>query len=54
MKDDNDEHEFMYQISWSQEYPDLQDMIDREMNLILEQSGYKEANEVINRIKKGL
>lgn len=45
---------FLYSINWQQEYPDFQEVIDREMNYMLEQSGYKEANEVINRIKSKL
>ena len=43
--------EFMYTVNWTQEYPELQEIIDREMNNLLELSNYKEANEVINIIK---
>ncbi len=42
----------LYIVSWTQEYPELQEIIDREMNILLELSGYKEAKEVIERIKK--
>lgn len=45
------DNEFNFVARWSQEYPELQDLIDREMNKLLEQSQYKEANEIINRIK---
>jgi hypothetical protein len=51
----NDDFEnFRFVMNWSQEYPELQDMLDREMNTMLESSGYKEANEVINMIKAKL
>ena len=46
--------EFIYIVSWSQEYPELQELIDREMNNMLECSNYKEAKEVINMIKAKL
>ena len=45
------DNEFNFVVKWSQEYPELQELIDREMNKLLEQSHYKEANEVINRVK---
>lgn len=51
---ENFDEEFMYIVNWSQDYPELQDMIDREMNTMLEASGYKEANEVIKQIKAKL
>lgn len=41
-------------MKWRQEYPELQEMIDREMNAMLESSNYKEANEVIKMIKAKL
>lgn len=43
--------EYNFVIRWTQAYPEMQELIDREMNKMLEQSGYKEANEVINMIK---
>ena len=46
--------EFIYIVSWSQEYPELQELIDREMNNLLELSNYKEANEIIKMIKDKL
>jgi hypothetical protein len=46
--------EFMYIMRWTQDYPELQEVIDREMNSMLELSNYKEANEVIASIKKKL
>ncbi len=41
----------LYTIVWTQVYSEYQEMIDREMDTILAESEYKEANEVINRIK---
>jgi hypothetical protein len=46
--------EFQYVLNWSQDYPELQELIDREMNKMLEYSEYKEAKEVIELIKRGL
>lgn len=46
--------EFMYVVNWSQEYPELQEIIDREMNSMLELSNFKEAKEVIANIKNRL
>ena len=55
MKDDNNfDEEFMYIMNWSQDYPEFQEIIDREMNSMLELSNYKEANEVIAMIKAKL
>ena len=55
MKDDNNfDEEFMYIMNWSQDYPEFQEIIDREMNNMLELSNYKEANEVIAMIKAKL
>ena len=54
MNNDDFDKEFHYQIHWSQDYPELQEIIDREMNNLLESSGYKEANEVIAKIKSTL
>lgn len=54
-KEDNEfDKEFMYIMNWTQDYPELQEIIDREMNNMLELSNYKEANEVINMIKAKL
>lgn len=46
--------EYSFVIRWSQDYPEMQELIDREMNNMLEQSGYKEAKEVIKMIKSKL
>lgn len=56
MNSDNEnyEKEFGFVIKWTQEYPEFQEMIDREMNRMLELSNFKEANEVINKIKAKL
>lgn len=54
-KDDNEfDKEFLYIMNWTQDYPELQEIIDREMNNMLELSNYKEANEVIAMIKAKL
>jgi len=54
-KDDNEfDKEFLYIMNWTQDYPELQEVIDREMNNMLELSNYKEANEVIAMIKAKL
>jgi hypothetical protein len=52
MKDDNSEYNFV--MKWTQDYPELQEMIDREMNRMIELSNFKEANEVIKMIKAKL
>ena len=55
MKDNEQfDDEFMYIMNWTQDYPELQEVIDREMNYMLELSNYKEANEVIRMIKAKL
>ena len=54
MKEDKFDEEFMYIMNWSQDYPEFQEIIDREMNSMLELSNYKEANEVIAMIKAKL
>ena len=46
--------ETMFTIKWTQQYPELQEIIDREMNAMLECSNYKEANDVIKMIKAKL
>ena len=51
---DKDYDEELYRITWRQDYPEFQEMIDREMNNLLELSNFKEANEVIARIKAKL
>jgi len=53
-KDDQFDEEFMYIMNWTQDYPELQEVIDREMNRMIELSNFKEANEVINMIKAKL
>jgi len=50
----NDKDEYNFVIKWTQDYPEFQEMIDREMNRMLELSNFKEANEVINMIKAKL
>lgn len=47
----NDKKE-LYTIVWTQVYPNYQELIDQEMDKILAESEYKEANEIINRIKR--
>jgi hypothetical protein len=46
--------EYNFVVKWTQDYPEFQEMIDREMNRMLELSNFKEANEVINMIKAKL
>jgi hypothetical protein len=41
-------------MNWTQDYPELQEVIDREMNRMIELSNFKEANEVISMIKAKL
>lgn len=48
----NDKNEYNFVMKWTQDYPELQEMIDREMNRMIELSNFKEANELINRIKR--
>lgn len=43
--------EYNFVVRWTQDYPEMQELIDREINNMLEQSGYKEAKEVIKMIK---
>jgi hypothetical protein len=50
-KDDKFDKEFLYIMNWTQDYPELQKVIDREMHRMLELSNYKEANEIIKMIK---
>ena len=47
----NDKKEVLYTITWKQEYPNWGQSIDDFTESILECSMYKEANELINRIK---
>lgn len=49
-----DHKQYDFVIRWTQDYPELHEMIDREMNNLLELSDYKEANEVIKMIKAKL
>jgi hypothetical protein len=44
--------ETLYKISWTQSYPELEEQIAQLHEYLIEQSEYKEANEVIERIKK--
>jgi hypothetical protein len=53
-KDDKFDDEFLYIMNWTQDYPELQEVIDREMNRMLELTNFKEANEVISMIKAKL
>lgn len=41
----------LYTIVWTQTYDELKEIIDQEMDKMLAESEYKEANEVIKRIK---
>lgn len=40
-----------YTIKWTQQYPEWNQMIDTYMDIMLEASEYKEANELIDKIK---
>jgi hypothetical protein len=42
----------LYRITWRQNYPEYQEAIDLAMDQLLEASGYKEALEVIEKVKK--
>jgi hypothetical protein len=44
----------LYTIRWTQVYPDLQEKIDELMNDMLESSEYKEAKQVIAKIKNDI
>ena len=46
------ENEF-FRINWKQDYPGWQEAIDKAMDEMLELTQYKEAKEVIERIKNG-
>ncbi len=48
----NPDKQELYRITWRQDYPEFQEAIDNAMDILLELSEYKEANEVINRIMK--
>ena len=41
-----------YKISWTQSYPEWEQMINAYTDMILESSEYEEANKVIDYIKK--
>ena len=43
-----------YKINWKQSYPEWERMVDTYMDIMLEASEYKEANELINKIKRNL
>lgn len=43
--------EVFYTIAWKQEYPNWQETVDEFTEIMIECSEYKEANELINRIK---
>lgn len=52
----NDKREF-YLVSWKQIYTEWQnqiDNIDKQMDQLIDATGYKDAKEVINRIKENL
>jgi len=44
--------ETLYTISWTQTYPELEKMIEEQMEYLVECSEYKEANELIEKVKK--
>lgn len=44
--------ETLYTIRWTQSYPELEKQIAQLQEYLVEVSEYKEANEVIERIKK--
>jgi hypothetical protein len=43
--------ETLYTISWTQSYPELEKLIEKQTEYLVEHSEYKEANELIERIK---
>lgn len=47
----NDKKQELYTVFWTQNYPNWQETLDEVDELMLESSKYKEANELINRIK---
>lgn len=47
----NDKKQELYQITWKQGYPNWGVSLDELDELMLESSEYKEATELINRIK---
>lgn len=44
----------LYRITWRQNYPEFQEAVDNAMDILLELSEYKEANEVIAKVKATL
>ena len=43
----------MYMIHWQQKYPEWEQLVDNYYDMLLEYSDFKEANEIIERIKNG-
>lgn len=50
----NPDKEEWYRLTWRQDYPEYQEAVDNYMDYLLESSEYKEANEVITKIKANL
>jgi hypothetical protein len=50
----NPDKQELYRITWRQDYPEFQEAIDNAMDILLELTEYKEANEVIKMIKAKL
>jgi len=44
----------LYTIKWTQNYPEWERMVDNYTDMILKESQYKEANELIDKIKRNL
>ncbi len=47
----NDKKQELYTISWTQGYPEWQESVDNITESMLEYSKFKEANELIEKIK---
>ena len=51
MNDKDEYNKQLYTFEWKQDYPNWGTTLDELDELMLESSEYKEANELINRIK---
>ena len=50
----DEKQQFLYTIYWSQDYPELRQLIDDTIEDVLEASQYLEAKQVIRMIKEKL
>jgi hypothetical protein len=48
---DNNKRE-LYTITWTQLYKEFQKLIEQEFEVLVEETKYKDAKELIDRIKK--